>query len=177
MRHCSILFTAVLLLLVALGVPVARGDDKPATKDLGTIQPPGGVPLDFGKPGMPIPVEAVERARLRLQAAPGEALEKWVAELERITGKKLESDLEQGGCSTYFVSRVSLAFVDDTHWNAPVAEKLFQRAQSMPAAEAEAWKAAFEALLKREVTPRPFAVPLVLIPVDALHEGEKYSPE
>ena len=54
----------------------------------------------------------------------------------------------------------------------------------MPASEAKVWKEAFEALLKKEIGQTDttnyaggpaWAVPLVLIPVDALHEGQKYS--
>jgi hypothetical protein len=34
------------------GIPVVRGEDKPTPKDLGKIQPPGGVPLlIFGPKG------------------------------------------------------------------------------------------------------------------------------
>jgi uncharacterized protein (TIGR03067 family) len=56
----------------------------------------------------------------------------------------------------------------------------------MPASEAKVWKEAFEALLKKEIGQTAtevldggpaYAVPLVLIPVDALHEGPKYSAE
>ena len=56
----------------------------------------------------------------------------------------------------------------------------------MPASDAKAWKEAFEALLKKEIGQTDtevldggpaWAVPLVLIPVDALHEGQKYSVE
>jgi hypothetical protein len=54
----------------------------------------------------------------------------------------------------------------------------------MPASEAKAWKEALEALLKKEIGQTDtrnyvggpaYAVPLVLIPVEALHEGQKYS--
>ena len=45
MGHSCTLFTAVLLLRFLGGIHVAQGDDKPASKDLGKIQPPGGVPL------------------------------------------------------------------------------------------------------------------------------------
>ena len=56
----------------------------------------------------------------------------------------------------------------------------------MPASEAKVWKEAFEALLKKEIGQTDtenyaggpaWAVPLVLIPVDALHPGQKYSAE
>ena len=56
----------------------------------------------------------------------------------------------------------------------------------MPASEAKVWKEAFEALLKKEIGQTDtrnyaggpaWAVPLVLIPVAALHEGQKYSAE
>jgi hypothetical protein len=80
---------------------------------------------------------------------------------------------------------MSVAF-DGLKWNAKAADVLFQRAQSMPASEAEVWKEAFEVLLNKEIGQTDtrnyaggpaWAVPLVLIPVDALHEGQKYSVE
>jgi hypothetical protein len=98
-------------------------------------------------------------------------------------GQKLDGDLAKQACRTHFVTRVSLAF-DGLRWNAKAAGRLYTRARTMPPAEARAWKEAFEAVLKKEIgqtdkTNLPggpaYAVPLVLIPVDALHEGEKYS--
>jgi hypothetical protein len=80
---------------------------------------------------------------------------------------------------------MSLAF-DGLKWNAKRANNLFQRAQTLPASEARVWKEAFESLLKKEIGQTDthvldggpaWAVPLVLIPVDALHEGQKYSAE
>jgi hypothetical protein len=56
----------------------------------------------------------------------------------------------------------------------------------MPASEAKLWKEGFEALLKKELGQPAttnsaggpaYAVPLVLIPVGALHEGQMYSAE
>ena len=56
----------------------------------------------------------------------------------------------------------------------------------MPASEAKIWKEAFESVLKTEIGQTEttnfaggpaWAVPLVLIPVDVLHEGQKYSAE
>ena len=88
-------------------------------------------------------------------------------------------------CRTDFVIHLSLAF-DDLAWNARTADDLFERARSMPASEAKDWKEAFEVLLKKEIGQTDttiydggpaWAVPLVLIPVDALHEGQKYSAE
>lgn len=76
---------------------------------------------------------------------------------------------------------VSVAF-DDLKWNAKTADDLFKRAQTMPASEVKVWREAFEALLKKEIGQTDtrsyaggpaWAVPLVLIPVDALHEGQK----
>jgi hypothetical protein len=177
--------TAVFLLLFPGGIHVAQGDDKPASKDLGEIQPPGGVPLDLGRPGEELKVEGLKQATRRLESAPQEALDKWVVELERIMDEKLEADLAKQACRTYFVTRMSVAF-DDLEWNAKAADNLFQRAQAMPASEAKVWKKAFEALLKKEIGQTAttykdggpaFAVPLVLIPVKALHEGHKYSVE
>jgi len=187
MRHSPALFTAVLLLLFLGGIHVAQGDDKPTSKDLGKIQPPGGVPLFIGRKGEKIRVEGIEKARKRLEAVPAEDLEKWVVELERIMDKKLKDGLPSARQTlrTDFVIHVSVAF-DDLKWNAKSADDLFKRAQSMPPSEAKIWKAAFESLLKKKIGQTDtevydggpaWAVPLVLIPVDALHEGQKYSVE
>ena len=183
MSYSPTLVTLVLLLFPG-GICVARGDGKPMLKDLGKIPPPGGVPLDF-RPGTPIKVDAVEKARKRLESAPAEELEKWVVELERITGEKLEGDLAKQACRTYFVTRMSVAF-EGLKWNAKAGDNLFRRAQTMPATESKVWKEAFEALLKKEIGQTAtenyaggptYAVPLVLIPVEALHKGQKYSVE
>src|SRR6516162_1390664 len=151
MRPSPTLFTPVLLLLFLGGTNVAQGDDKPTSNDLGNIQPPGGKPLPLEEPGKPgIQVELLNKVRKRLEAAPAEALDKWVVELERIMDKKLEGELAKQACRTYFVTRMSVAF-DDLKWNAKAADNLFKRAQTMPASEAEVWKKAFEALLKKEI--------------------------
>ena len=123
----------------------------------------------------PISVQAGAAATKRLEAAPAEDLDKWVAELERITDKKLDGWLETQGCRTEFVSRMSVAF-DRLQWNAKAADILFQRAETMPPSEAKVWKKAFERLLHEKIE-RAYDVPLVLIPVDALYEGQKYSPD
>ena len=56
----------------------------------------------------------------------------------------------------------------------------------MTASEAKVWKEAFEALLKKKIGQTDtevldggpaWAVPLVLIPIEALHEGQKYGAE
>src|SRR4051794_8068947 len=107
MRQGLTHFTAVLVLLLLGGIHVAQGADKPTPKDLGKIQPPGGAPLLPGEPGTEISVDYLKKASRRLEAAPAKDLDKWVAELERITGKKLGSELEDLGCRTYFVTRVS----------------------------------------------------------------------
>jgi uncharacterized protein (TIGR03067 family) len=153
--------------------------------DLGKIQPPGGVPLVPGRSGTPLTVEMMMKVRKRLESAPAEDLDKWVGELERIMGERLEEELARQACRTYFVTRMSVAF-DGLKWNARAADKLFKRAQTMPASEAKIWKGAFQALLKKEIGQTAtevmdggpgYAVPLVLVPVDALHEGQKYSAE
>jgi hypothetical protein len=188
MRHSPTLVTRVLLLLFLGGLPVAQGDDKPTSKDLGKIQPPGGVPLPLVRPGTTeIGVDELNKVRERLEAVPKEDLEKWVVELERIMDQKLKDGLPSARqtCRTDFVIHLSVAF-DDLKWNAKAADDLFQRAQTMPASEAKVWKEAFEALLKKKIGQTDttllvggpaWAVPLVLIPVDALHEGRKYSVE
>ena len=151
----------------------AQRDDKPTSNDLGKIRPPGGVPLICS--GGVITPESLDRTRQRLEDAPEEDLDQWVVELERITDKKLDGWLERQGCRTYFVTRVSVAF-DGLKWNAKSADDLFKRAQTMPPSEAKVWMEALETLLNQEIE-RAHTVPLVLIPVDALHEGQKYSPE
>jgi hypothetical protein len=186
MRHSPTPFAAVLLLLFLGGIPVAPGDDKPTSNDLGNIRPPGGTPLPLEEPGRPgIKVELLNKVRKRLEAATAGALDKWVVELERIMDKKLEGGLAKQACRTYFVTRMSVAF-DDLKWNAKAADNLFKRARTMPASEARVWKKAFEVLLKKEIGQTDttnyaggpaYAVPLVLIPVEALHEGQKYSAE
>ncbi len=164
----------------------SRADTRPPP-DLSKIQPPGGVPLDMGRPGTPIKVDGIERARKRLEAVPREDLEKWIVELERLLDQKLKDGIPstRQACRTDFVIHLSLAF-DDLKWNPKAADKLFQRAQTMPASEVKAWKEAFEALLKKKIGQTDtevldggpaWAVPLVLIPVDALHDGQKYSAE
>ena len=155
-----------------LGIHFALQDEKPTSNDLGKIRPPGGVPL-FPS-GSPITVQAGDAAAKRLEAAPAKDLDNWVAELERLTEKKPEGWVEQQGWRTEFVSRVSVAF-DGLKWNAKRADNLFQRAKTMPSSEAKVWKEAFERVLNDEVIP--CRVPLVLIPVDALYEGQKYSAE
>jgi hypothetical protein len=185
MRSSPPLFTAVLLLLFLGGIPVAQGDDKPLSKDLGKIQPPGGAPLPVVGPEGRYTVDGLNKARKRLEAVPKEDLEKWVVELERIIDKKLKDGLPRQVCRTDFVIHLSVAF-DDLKWNAKRADNLYQRAQTMPATEAKVWKEAFESLLKKKIGQTDaevsdggpeWAVPLVLIPVDALHEGQKYSTE
>jgi hypothetical protein len=184
MRHTLTLLTATLLLLGS--IPVAPGDDKPTSKDLGKIQPPGGVPLRLVRPGTTaIGVDELNKVRTRLEAVPQEDLEKWVVELERILDKKLKDGLPSArqACRTDFAIHMSVAF-DDLKWNARRAGALLQRARSMPSSEAKVWKEAFESLLKKKIGQTDttiyaggpeWAVPLVLIPVDALHEGQKYS--
>jgi hypothetical protein len=185
MRHSPTLFPAVLPLLFLGGILVARGDDKPTSNDLGKIQPPGGVPLPLGEPGTPITVEFGRKAKKRLEAAPEKDLDRWLVELERIMDKKLDGGLAKQACRTYFVTRVSVAF-DGLKWNAKTTDNLFKRAQTMPASEAKVWKEAFEELLKKEIGQTAttnyaggpaYAVPLVLIPIDAIHEGQTYIAE
>ncbi|HEY7312454.1 MAG TPA: hypothetical protein VH643_24025 [Gemmataceae bacterium] len=186
MRHSLPLLTALLLLLLG-GIHVAEGDDKPTSKDLSKIQPPGGVPLPVvGAKGV-YTVDGLNKARKRLESVPKEDLEKWVVELERIMDTKLKDGIPSARqvCRTDFVIHVSVAF-DDLKWDAKTADNLFKRAQTLSAAEAKVWKEAFESLLKKKIGQTDttvhdggpaWAVPLVLIPIDALHQGQKYSVE
>src|SRR5262249_47027138 len=89
---------------------------------LGRIQPPGGVPLNFGRPGEEIRADASNQATKRLESAPVEALDKWVLELERIMDKKLDGAVAKQACRTYFVAHMNIAF-DDLTWNAKAADK------------------------------------------------------
>lgn len=171
-----------------LKTPAPEQENKPAPKDLGKIQPPGGVPLPLVKPGTnAIDVDQLNKVRTRLEAVPADDLERWVVELERILDEKLKEGVPSARqvCRTDFAIHMSVAF-DDLKWNAKTAGDLFRRAQTMPASEAKAWKEAFETLLKTEIGQTDttnlaggpaWAVPLVLIPVDALHQGQKYSAE
>jgi hypothetical protein len=134
-------------------------------------RPPGGVPLSLS--GAEIIPQAIDAATRRLEAASPKDLDKWVAELERITGKKPDSWVENQGWRTEFVSQVRVAF-NGLKWNAKAADILFKRAQTMPPSEARAWREAFETLLNQQIEP-VCRVPLVLIPLDALYEGQKYS--
>src|SRR5262245_22109752 len=73
MRHSLTRFTVVLLLLFLSGINVAQGDDKSTSKELGKIQPPGGVPLPLVKPGTTeIGVDELNKVRKRLEAVPKE---------------------------------------------------------------------------------------------------------
>ena len=167
--------------------------EKPSPKDLSKIEPPGGVLLPLVKPGTKqIGVDQLNKVRDRLRSVPEKDLEQWVVELERIMDIKLKDELPspRQACRTDFVIRMSVMF-DDLKWNATVADKLYKRACTMQPAAAKSWKEAFESVLKKEIGIKetekdefsnqpggpPWAVPLVLIPVDALHEGQKYSVE
>lgn len=183
MRHSLTLLPAVLLLFLG-ATRAAGGGDNPTSKDLGKIPPPGGAPLRVSERGREISVDYGKKASKRLESAPAEDLDKWVAELERIMDNKL-GGLAIQACRTHFVTRMSVAF-DDLTWNAKRAAFYFRRAQTLPPSEAKTWTEAFAALLKKEIGQTDtevldggpaYAVPLVLIPVDALHEGQKYSVE
>lgn len=185
MRRSPALVAAVLLLPVLGGIIVMARDDAPTPKETGKFQPPGGVPLPVVGSKGEYTVEGLNKVSARLEAAPKEDLDKWVAELERIMDQKLDGDTAKQACRTYFVTRFSVAF-DDLKWNPKTADDLLKRARTLPASEAKAWKGAFEAVLKKEIGQTDttnhaggpaYAVPLVLIPVGAFHEGEKYSAE
>src|SRR5436309_597208 len=112
MRHRPPLVTALLLLLC--GGPVARGDGKPTSQDLGKIQPPGGVPLPVVGPKGEYTVDGLDKTRRRLEAVPQEDLEKWVVELERIISTKLKDGVPSARqvCRTDLVIHLSVAFDD-----------------------------------------------------------------
>jgi hypothetical protein len=174
-----------------VGIHFAEQGEKPTSDDFGRIRPPGGVPIFLS--GAAITCLAGDMATKRLEAVPPADLERWGVELERIIGKKLKEELKDGNpggrqaCRSDFVDRMSVAF-DGVKWNAKAADVLFKRAQTIPTSEAKVWKEAFELVLKNEIGQTEtnvcavcdggpdWAVPLVLIPVDALYEGQKYSP-
>ena len=139
----------------------------------GKIKPPGGVPLRAWEPGAGISVAFLREATKRLENSPQVVLDKWIAELERITDSKFETEVERQGARTDFVNHMSVAF-DGLTWNTETADKLFKRAQTMPASAAKAWKEAFEMLLNKELQ-YAHIVPLVLIPVDALYDGTTFN--
>jgi hypothetical protein len=128
-------------------------------------------------------VDLLEKVRQRMQAVPEEGLKLWVIEVERLMGQKFEGELAQAAFHTYLATHLTLAF-DDLRWNANSADRLFGRAQSMPAGDAVAWRQAFEKALKKEIGQTAdtvlsggagYAVPLVLIPIDALYDGQNYN--
>jgi hypothetical protein len=157
------------------GIKLARPSEGRTSNDLGEIRPPGGVPLMPYAPGTEISVGPVERMRQRLEAAPAKDLDDWAAELERITGQKLQPWEEWQGCRTHFVDKMGMAF-DGLKWKTDVADRLFNRVRTLPPSEVKAWQKAFERAMNQKID-RAYVVPLVLIPVDALFEGEKYSTE
>ena len=102
------------------GAEKPQEGNKPSSKDLSKIEPPGGVPLSLVKPGTKeIGVDQLNKVRERLQSVPEKDLEQWVVELERIMDEKLKDGLPspRQACRTDFVVRMSVAF-DDLRWNA-----------------------------------------------------------
>ena len=72
------------------GIHFAQKDEQTAAGELGQIRPPGGVPLSFGRPDRRFPWKPWKGRPERLEAVPPPNLEKWIDELERIIGRKLE---------------------------------------------------------------------------------------
>ena len=77
MRLSPTLFPAAFLLLFPGVIHATQEHDNLRSRDLGKIQPPGGVPLDYGRPGTPIKVDAVEKAKKRLESAPLAGSSNW----------------------------------------------------------------------------------------------------
>ncbi len=159
---------------VLTGIQLPPPDGRRSPLDLHKIRPPGGAPLIQFSSGE-ASVEGIERTRRRLESAPLKDTDQWIAELERITGTKPDTARweEKQGWRTDLVVRMSVAF-DGLTWNAKAADRLFKRAQTMPPSETNAWKDAFETVLKKDVNPAHL-IPLVLIPVDPLFNGQTYS--
>ncbi|MEZ6138400.1 MAG: protein kinase [Pirellulaceae bacterium] len=150
-------------------------------KDLQQIKPPGGVPVIPS--GATIRVSMGNELTRRLEAAPDGVLDKWIGELERITGDKLKGEMARHACRTYIVNHLGVLF-DNGKWNTPRADQLFFRARLISTSEAKAWKQAFESLLgeaigqtdKANLNGGPsYAVPLVVISTDALFEIDEES--
>ncbi|MEZ6134468.1 MAG: protein kinase [Pirellulaceae bacterium] len=147
-------------------------------KDLQQIKPPGGVPVVPS--GAPIRVAMGDELTRRLEAAPEVELDKWVDELERVTGDELDGELARQACRTYIVNRMSVLF-DKGDWNPKTASRLFKQLQSLNPSEVEAWQNAFESLMKETIGQNDrevfdggpsYAVPLVLIAVESLLDNE-----
>ncbi|MEZ6040042.1 MAG: protein kinase [Planctomycetaceae bacterium] len=145
-------------------------------KDLRQIKPPGGVPVVPS--GVPIRVAMGDELRRRLEAVPEGELDRWIAELERITGDKLDGEMARQACRTHIVNRMSILF-EHGEWNAQRANRLFRQLQSLTTSEVTAWKKAFELVLRETIGQNDkqvfdggpsYAVPLVLISVDALFD-------
>ena len=160
-------------------------------KDLQAMTPPGGVPVIPS--GTTVSVAMGDELTRRLGAAPDGELDRWVNELERITGDKLGSQRARQACRTYIVNRMSILF-DDGNWNAKKANRLYKHLQSLRAAEIEPWKHRLESLLEATIGQNDngvfdggpsYAVPLALISIDALfddvgsvsHNADTVSPE
>ena len=143
-------------------------------KGLRQIRPPGGVPVIPS--GTAISVGMGSELTRRMDAVPKEELDKWVEELERITGDKLDGAMALQACRTYIVNRMSILFKDGK-WNAARANKLLRRARSIPTSDTQVWEQAIESLFGETIGQNDkeilnggpsYAVPLVLISVDAL---------
>ncbi|TWU02494.1 protein kinase domain-containing protein [Stieleria varia] len=147
-------------------------------KNLQEIKPPGGAPVIPS--GDPISVAMGAELTRRLEAVPDGELDKWLVELERVTGDKLNGEMARQACRTYIVNRMGVLF-EDGDWNTNTASRLFKQLQSLNPSEVEAWKNAFESLMKETIGQNDrevfdggpsYAVPLVLISVDALFDDE-----
>ena len=177
--------------------PKAQRDEE--AKDLTKIEPPGGVPLRLVKPGTKaIDPDQLNKVSERLKSVPEKDLALWVAQLRRISGIEMGDKIPSLRAAsamdavirTDFGIRMSLAF-DGLKWNATVGDKLYKRACTLSVADAKAWREAFEAVLQKKIGIEPtekgelsnlaggppWTIPLALIPVDALHEGQTFSGE
>ncbi|TWT41297.1 Serine/threonine-protein kinase PrkC [Thalassoglobus neptunius] len=147
-------------------------------KNLQEIKPPGGTPVTG--PGYPISVSIGAELTRRLEAVPDGELDKWIAELERVTGDKLDGETARQACRTYIVNRMSVLF-DDGDWHTEMASRLFKHLQSLTPSEVNAWKKAFESLFDETIGQNDkegfnggpsYALPLVLISVESLINDE-----
>ena len=150
-------------------------------KDLREIKPLGGIPVTL--PGAPTSVAMGNELTQRLEAVPEGELDKWIAELERVTGDNLDGEMARQACRTYIVNRMTNLF-DHGKWNKPRADELFFRTRLISRSEAEAWRQVLEPLLgealgqsDKEVAGGgpSYGVPLAVICNDALYEIDEDS--
>ena len=96
----------------------------------------------------------------------------------------MASQHKAGDVARTLVIHMSVAF-DGLKWNSKAADKLLQRARTLPA-RSQGMERCVRTVLKKKIGQTDtsiydggpeWAVPLVLIPVDRLFDGHEYSAE